>query len=51
MAFDWNRLTKFENWHCRSHVTPLIGGFCPPPPQKNIPPTSTNPNQILIHDF
>ena len=35
MIFDWNNSAKFENGHHRSHVTPLIGGFCPPPPPEN----------------
>ena len=30
MTFDWNSLGRFGNGHHRSHVTPLIGGFCPP---------------------
>ena len=34
MTFDWNSSANFENGHCRSHVTPLIGGFCPPPQKK-----------------
>ena len=29
MTFDWNSSAKSENGHCRSHATPLIGGFCP----------------------
>ena len=90
MTFDWNSSAKFKDGHRRSHITPLIGGFCPTtlttitleslnqskpnfhtrlrkwasqvtcnPPNRgsstplniNIPPISTNPNQILTHDF
>ena len=30
MTFDWNSSDTFENGHHISHVTPIIGGFCPP---------------------
>ena len=51
MTFDRHSSAKFEDGHHRSHVTPLIGGFCPPPLKIHIPPISTNPNQIFTHDF
>ena len=50
MTFDWNSVSEFENGHHKSHVTPLIGGSSAPL-KLNIPPISTNPNQIVTHDF
>ena len=53
MTFDWNSSARFENGHRRSHVNsppPYNKGFLPLL-KINIPPISTNPNQIFTHDF
>ena len=50
MTFDWNSSEKFENGHHRSCVTLPNRGLLTPL-KINIPPISTTPNQIFIHDF
>ena len=50
--FYLENLSQVRNW--ASQVTcnppPLVGGL-PPPLKINILPISSNPNQILTHDF
>ena len=50
MTFAWNISAKFENGHHRSHITPANRGLLSPL-EIYIPPISTNPNQILTHEF
>ena len=50
MTFDWNGSAMSKNGHRGSQVTPSNRGLLHPL-KINIPPISTNPNQILTHDF